>query len=319
MAREIRRHHTSAHLLQRALRDVLGDEVVQAGSWVGIERMRFDFRSPGGALTPEQRLAVTRRVNEMIRADDPLVTEELPLEDAHQTGAIAMAGEHTASSCASCARGLRSSSAAGPTPHSTGELGLFVMLSESSIGSGIRRIEAAVSKAAETYVEQQQSLVGALSETLAAKPEDLLERVGKLQTDVRDLQRAIGEIKARLAANDAQTYVERAESINGRALVAAVVPEANAEALKHLSNAIRARLRSGVVALVGVDDGKVSLLVTASDDLVKSGVHAGNLLRAAAPFVEGKGGGAPAQAQGGGKNAAGAGAALAAIREALAA
>ena len=224
---------------------MLGNEVVQAGSWVGTDRMRFDFRSPGGALTPEQQ----RAVDTARQRDDPRRRpsrhRELPLEDAHQTGAIAMAGEHYGELVRVVRAGPSVEFCGGTHAHSTGELGLFVMLSESSIGSGIRRIEAAVSKAAETYVERQQSLVGALSETLAAKPEDLLERVGKLQTDVRDLQRAIGEIKARLAANDAQTYVERAESINGKALVAAVVPEANAEALKHLSNAIRARLRSG--------------------------------------------------------------------------
>ena len=135
---------------------------------------------------------------------------------------------------------------------------------------------------------------------------------------MRDLQKALGEIKARLAAGDAASYVARAETLGGARVVAAVVPEANAEALRALGNAIRARLSSGVVALVGVDGESAALFVSASNDAVAAGVHAGNLVRAAAPLVGGKGGGAAAQAQGGGKNAAGAQAALAAMRDALA-
>jgi alanyl-tRNA synthetase len=195
---------------------------------------------------------------------------------------------------------------------------MFLILSESSIGSGIRRIEAIVSKAAERYVEQQQETIATLAEQLSSKPEDLVERVERLQADVRDLQKGLAEIKAQLAAADAAKYVERAEQIDGKTVVAAIVPEANAEAIRALGNAIRSRLRSGVIALVGVDAGNASLLVTASDDAVKTGVHAGNLVKLAAPLVGGKGGGAPAQAQGGGKDPSGAEKALAAIRDALA-
>jgi alanyl-tRNA synthetase len=205
----------------------------------------------------------------------------------------------------------------GTHAHTTGELGLFVILSESSIGSGVRRIEAVVSKAAERYVEQQQDTIGSLAERLSAKPEELVERVERLQSDVRELQKGLAEIKAQLAAADAAKYVEGAEEIDGKTVVAAVVPEANAEALRSLGNAIRSRLRSGVIALVGVDDGTASLFVSASDDAVKGGVHAGNLVKLAAPLVGGKGGGAPAQAQGGGKDPSGAQRALAAIRGAL--
>ena len=152
--REIRRHHTSAHLLQRALKDVLGDEVNQAGSWVGIDRMRFDFRWPQGALTPEQRRAVAHRVNEMIRDDSHLVTRVLPLEEARKTGAIWMAGEKYGDMIRVVQAGPSVEFCGGTHSHSTGELGMFVILSESSIGSGIRRIESCVSAAAEEYVEQ---------------------------------------------------------------------------------------------------------------------------------------------------------------------
>jgi alanyl-tRNA synthetase len=316
---EIRRHHTSAHLLQRALKDVVGDDIVQAGSWVGVDRMRFDFRSPGGALTAQQKRAVTQRVNELIRDDLHQEMTELPIEQAKATGAITMAGEKYGDCVRVVKFGPSVEFCGGTHAHTTGELGMFVLLSESSIGSGVRRIEAVVSKAAEGYVERQQDTVASLAESLSAKPEELVERVARLQTDVRDLQKAIAEIKTRLASADAAAYVERAEQIGGVRVVAAVVPEANAEAVRSLGNAIRSRLASGVIALVGVDGDTASLFVSASDDAVKAGVHAGNLVKAAAPHVGGKGGGAPSQAQGGGKEPAGAAAALQAMRALLAA
>ena len=314
---EIRRHHTSAHLLQRALKDVLGEDVVQAGSWVGVDRMRFDFRNPGGALSAQQKRAVTQRVNELIRADHHQAMNELPIDQAKATGAITMAGEKYGDVVRVVQFGPSVEFCGGTHAHTTGELGLFVLLSESSIGSGVRRIEAIVSKAAETYVERQQDTLATLSEALSTAPDELVERVERLQTDVRDLQKAMATIKSRLAAADAATYVARAETIGAVQVVASVVREADAEALRTLGNAIRSRLTSGVVALVGVDGETAALFVSASDDAVRAGVHAGNLVKAAAPLVGGKGGGAPAQAQGGGKDPSGAEAALAAMRERL--
>ena len=315
--REIRRHHTSAHLLQRALKDVLGDEVTQAGSWVGIDRMRFDFRNPAGALTPEQKHAVAARVNEMIRDDSPVITRELPIDEAKQSGAIWMFGEKYGETVRVLEAGPSVEFCGGTHAHSTGELGLFLILSEFSIGSGIRRIESCVSQSSERFVVHQQDLVSELATSLSTTPEELGDRVNKLQREMRDLQTAVGQMKARMAAFEAQSYLERAETKGERTFVGAVVPEANAEAIRHLSGALRSRLSSGVIALAGVDDGAVSLLVSASDDLVKSGVHAGNLVKLAAPLVGGKGGGAATQAQGGGKNTAGAVAAVQAIRDAV--
>ncbi|MDQ2872938.1 MAG: alanine--tRNA ligase [Candidatus Eremiobacteraeota bacterium] len=312
--REIRRHHTSAHLLQRALRDVLGDDVAQAGSWVGVDRMRFDFRSAGGSLSPERRREVARRVNEMIREDTPLETRVMDLEEARSSGAIMMFGEKYGDRVRVVHAGPAVEFCGGTHAHSTGELGLFVILSESSIGSGIRRIESCVSRAAEHYAERQQETVAELAESLATTREDVVDRVAKLQHEIKDLQNAVGELKARAAAADAQGYVDAAERVGEKTFVGAVVPAANADALKHLSQAIRGKLRSGVVALAGVDDGTVSLLISASDDMVKSGVHAGNLMKSAAPHIDGRGGGQAAQAQGGGKKPDGADAALRAIR-----
>ncbi len=315
--REIRRHHTSAHLLQRALKDILGSEVNQAGSWVGIDRMRFDFRWPQGALTPEQRRAVAHRVNEMIRDDAHLVTRVLSLEEARKTGAIWMAGEKYGDTIRVVEAGPSLEFCGGTHSHSTGELGLFVILSESSIGSGIRRIESCVSAAAEEYAVKQSDLIGALAASMSAAPEELGERVERMQRDIKELQTALGQMRARFAAADAEAYVEKAERKGERTFVGAVVHEANGEALRHLNSAIRNRLSSGVVALAGVDNGTVSLLVSASADLVGGGVHSGNLVKLAAPLVGGRGGGQAVLAQGGGSDAGGAEAALRAIRDAV--
>ena len=315
--REIRRHHTSAHLLQRALKDILGDDVAQAGSWVGVDRMRFDFRWPHGALTTEQKRDIAQRVNEMIRDDTPLETQVLPLEEARASGAIMMFGEKYADRVRVVKAGPSVELCGGTHSHSTGELGLFLILSEFSIGSGIRRIESSVSRTAEEFVQRQQELVSGLAASLATTPDELGQRIEKLQTDVKDLQDAVGELRAKLASSGAQTFVENAVRKDDRTFVGAVVPEAGGEALRHLNSAIRQRLRSGVIALAGIDGDSVSLLVSASDDMVKAGVHAGNLVKLAAPLVGGRGGGQPAQAQGGGKNPAGADDALRAIREAV--
>jgi alanyl-tRNA synthetase len=315
--REIRRHHTSAHLLQHALKDVLGDEVSQAGSWVGVDKMRFDFRWPSGALTNEQKHAITGRVNEMIRDDSALVTKELPIEEARKTGAIWMHGEMYGDTVRVVQAGPSIEFCGGTHSKTTGELGIFLITSESSIGSGIRRIESCVSASAESLVRRQQDLITNLATSLTTTPDELGDRINKLQREVKDLQNVVGQLRARLAAADAQTYVERAEHGRNRTFVGAVVEEATPESLRHLSQAIRGRLGDGVIALAGIDDGTVSLFVSASDDHVKNGVHAGNLVKIAAPLVGGKGGGQPAQAQGGGRNPEGAAAAVRAMRDAV--
>jgi alanyl-tRNA synthetase len=315
--REIRRHHTSAHLLQRALKDVLGDEVNQAGSWVGIDRMRFDFRWPGGALSNEQRRAVSHRVNEMIRDDAHLETRVLSLEEAKKTGAVWMAGEKYGDRIRVVQAGPSLEFCGGTHSHSTGELGMFVILSEGSIGSGIRRIESCVSDAAEEYVAKQGELIGSLSSALSAAPDELRDRVERMQNDMKELQTTLGQLKARMASSEAQTYVQRAQRKGERTFVGEIVREADSEALRHLNGAIRRQLPSGVIALAGLDGERVNLLVSVSDDLVAGGVHSGNLIKLAAPLVGGRGGGQATTAQGGGGNPGGAEAALDAIRNAV--
>jgi len=315
--REIRRHHTSAHLLQRALRDVLGDDVVQAGSWVGIDRMRFDFRWPGGALTPEQRRAVSERVNEMIRDDAHLETRVLSLEAAKKTGAIWMAGEKYGDNIRVVQAGPSVEFCGGTHAHSTGELGLFVILSEFSVGSGIRRIESCVSRSAEEFVEKQHELLSSLSGALATTPEELGERIERMQRELKDLQKTNSQLLAQAASADAKSFADDMVSGNGRNFIGRVIDGMDAKTLLQTVNAVRDNFKDGVIALAGISDGAVTLVVSASANLVADGVHAGNLVKLAAPLVGGKGGGQAAQAQGGGKDLAGAGKAVQAIRDAV--
>src|SRR5579864_6296040 len=152
--------------------------------------MRFDFRFPGGALSPTQKREIARRVNELIRDDTPLETRVLPIEEAKASGAIMMFGEKYGDRVRVVTAGPSVEFCGGTHSHSTGELGLFVILSEFSIGSGVRRIESCVSRAAEEYVGRQSDLIGSLSSVLATTPEELRERVERMQRDVKDLQTA---------------------------------------------------------------------------------------------------------------------------------
>jgi alanyl-tRNA synthetase len=315
---EIRRHHTSAHLLQYALREVLGESVVQAGSWVGPSRARFDFRVGGGALSEVQRGAVSAIVNRIIREDAPVTTEEMPIADALREGALSMAGESYGEMVRVLRAGPSIELCGGTHAHRTGELGLFIIVSESGIGSGVRRIEALVSTAAERYVAKQQEIVSGLSLALAVKPEEVATRVERLQGEVKELEREIGLWRNRAVAGEAERLLERAEDIGGVTFIAAE-SGLDGPGLKALANALRGRTEGSIViAVAGRTKAATSLLVIASEAAVKRGAHAGSLFMLALPHIEGKGGGNAAQAQGNGRKPEGLVAAFASMRDALA-
>ncbi|MGH7756700.1 MAG: DHHA1 domain-containing protein, partial [Vulcanimicrobiaceae bacterium] len=300
------------------LKDILGDDVTQAGSWVGIDRMRFDFRTPSGALSPHQQRAVTERVNQFIREDHHLTTRVLPLDEAKQTGALTMAGEQYADPVRVVQAGPSTEFCGGTHSVSTGELGIFIIISESSIGSGVRRIEAVVSKAAEKYVLDQLELVDSVAESLSAKPQEIGARIDRMQHELRDVEKSRADIRTRMAEKKAERYVERAEQVNGVRFVGGTLSGTDVESLRQIAQAARSKVGEGVVAFAGTEDDSVSLIVLVSDGTTKRGLHAGVLLKAALPPIEGRGGGNATLAQGGGKKTDGAGAAIDAIRQALA-
>ena len=242
---EIRRHHTSAHLLQRALKDLLGDEVAQAGSWVGIDRMRFDFRAAGGALSAKQKRAVSERVNQLIREDHHLETTILPIAEAQASGAISMAGERYGERVRVVRAGPAIELCGGTHAITTGELGFFVIVSESSIGSGVRRIEAVVSKAAECYVLDQLELLGTLAERLSVPPQEISTRIERMQSELKDLEKARAEMRKRLSEKKAERLVAAAVKVNGVHFVGGVLPGVDGESLRQIAQSARQRLGKG--------------------------------------------------------------------------
>ncbi len=308
--REVRRHHSVTHLLQRALKDVLGDAVAQRGSAVGADRTRFDFDAPHGALTKEETRQVQARVNELIRSDYHRAVEILPFSDAIARGAIYMKGENYGDQVRVVAFGPSVELCGGTHVESTGEIGHFIMTSEASIAAGVRRVEGVVSESADRYVNRVRDVVEQAGAVLRAPADKLSESLARLEQERKEAEKQIEALQAQLAAADAAQHLSRLQHENGIPFLA--VRAGNASAVRPLAEALRSRLPSGVVAVAGGDSDKVSVLVSVSDDLVARGIAAQDIVAKMMSFVDGRGGGSAAQAAGGGKNAAGIDAALAA-------
>jgi alanyl-tRNA synthetase len=318
---KIARSHTAAHMLHWALRKTLGPDAVQAGSFVEVERVRFDFSSLQG-LREEQRYEVQELVNRRIRLMDEIRAAQMPLEDARRDGALALFGEKYGSKVRVVTIGDYSKELCGGThvPH-TGFVGSFLITGESSIAAGTRRVEALVGDAAAAQqsaegrvLHEAAKKLGRRADEVVAGLEDLLEQVKRLERERRTLQAELAQVKA-------QRLVAEGETINGVVFVKAIVTRMDREALAVLADAVRRSLREeGVVCLASGDAGTVSVVMAATAGLA-SRIHAGNVLKAIAPLFGGSGGGRPEFAQGGGKDPSGIPAALKRadelIREAL--
>jgi alanyl-tRNA synthetase len=291
------RNHTATHLLHRALRNVVGETARQAGSLVGPDYLRFDFPFDR-PLTDEERRRVAAEVRRIIREDRPVRIEYLPLEAALAAGADAYFDEKYGATVRTVrVEGYSFELCGGTHCRATGEIGTFLIVSERSIGSGMRRIEALTGEGADELVERRFALLDAVAERLEANgPENVLERLEAVLADLR-------ETKRRLRAGGGTIprpaeLVARAEEVGpGVRLVAYAGPFESMEMLKGTAKDVRGLLGSGVVALA-LDAEEPQLFVTVSDDLVGRGISAGDLVRAAVGPLEGKGGGRPEMAQG---------------------
>ena len=312
--REIRRHHTATHLLQRALKDVVGESVAQRGSAVYPDRARFDFDSPSGALTRQQRGEVGGRVNEFVRSDYHISVETMPFDEAVARGAIYMKGEQYGDIVRVVRFGPSIELCGGTHVESTGEIGHFVLLDESAIGAGIRRVEGLASESAERYLNRLREAAEQAGTLLTVPVERLPETATKLAQRQRELEKTIAELRAQVAALRAVEYLSQAKEIDG---VPYLTVRADELGPRELAESIRARLRSGVVVVGASTDGKASLIVTVSEDVAAQGLSAKAILAAIVGHVEGRGGGTDTSAQGGGPNAAGIDAALAAVPDAI--
>ncbi|MDQ6779963.1 MAG: alanine--tRNA ligase [Candidatus Eremiobacteraeota bacterium] len=313
--REIRRHHSVTHLLQRALKDVIGESVAQRGSAVFPDRTRFDFAAPG-ALSKQQEREVESRVNQLIRADYHRAVAVMPFAQAVERGAVFMRGENYGDLVRVVTFGPSVELCGGTHVESTGEIGHFILAAESAIAAGIRRVEGVVSDAADHYVSRVRDAAEQAGSVLTASVEQLPESVTRLAHERRDLEKQIAGLQAQLAAARAASEIANAKHVRGISYL--TVRLAEPSALKRFNEAARQRWPTGVLALAAGEGDKVSLLVTVSDDLLSRGLSARKILDAMMPHVSGKGGGNAASAQGGGKNAAGIEAAFAAVPEAIA-
>lgn len=311
------RNHSATHLLQKALRTVLGTHVEQAGSSVNEDRLRFDF-SHFSAMTAEELQKVEEIVNEQIVAGLPVKVENMPIEEARKTGAQALFGEKYGDVVRVVNMGDYSIEFCGGTHvKNTNEIMAFKILSESGVAAGVRRIEALTSKGLIRYYDNLEKKLNEAAKVLKATPDNLAEKIAHLTAENKALHSEVESLKSKLAQDAMGDVMDQVQEIKGVKLLAAEVDGVDMNGLRDLGDQLKEKLGEGVVVLASGNDGKVSLMVTATDAVMKQGAHAGNLVKAIAGLVGGGGGGRPNMAQAGGKNPAGIQEALKKAAEAL--
>ena len=301
----IGRNHSATHLLQRALREVLGSHVEQHGSDVNEDRLRFDF-SHFAAVTPEEIAQVEKIVNAKIAEAIPVVTEVMSLEEAKKTGAMALFGEKYGDKVRVVKMGDFSIELCGGTHvANTGSIGAFKIISESGVAAGVRRIEALTSKAVFEYYDKLEETINEAAKIAKTNPAGLVEKLEHLVAEMKELQSENESLKSKAAKDALGDVMNQVVEVNGVKLLAASVSGVDMNGLRDLGDQLKEKLGEGVVVLASDLEGKVNLVAMATDDAMKKGAHAGNLIKAIAGKVGGGGGGRPNMAQAGGKNPAG--------------
>ena len=299
---DIARNHTATHLLHRALRQVLGEHAAQAGSLVAPDRLRFDFAHLAPLSTEELR-KVEEIVNAQIRANLPVKTRVAPFEDAVKGGAVALFGERYGDFVRVVSvEGFSAELCGGTHLKATGEVGLFLILGESSVGSGLRRIEAATGRGAEAYVRERLGALNGLGEILSARPGEELRRGTALVEQLRELRHSVQELQRQVAARSIDSLLSQAVEVKGVKVLAAQVEARDVDGLREMGDRFRDKLGSAVVALGAVIGDRPLVVVVVTEDLVRRGLHAGKLAGSAAGRMGGGGGGKPNMAQAGGRD-----------------
>lgn len=320
----IRRNHTATHLLDAALKKVLGDHVNQAGSLVAPDRMRFDF-THFEALTKDELDRIEGMVNAEIFAAKPVVTQIMSIEDAKAAGAVALFGEKYGEVVRVVSAGAEDTPfsrelCGGTHARNTADLGLFKIISESSVGSNSRRIEAVTSMGAIEYVDERLAQLDEVASALKVRPSAVADRVEQLQQDLRAANHKLEAALTGAGSNQVAEALKSAVQLNGYSCVIAKLEGLSGKELRSAWDGIRDASDGQPVACViasATADGKVSLLAGATDSAVAAGFSAGDIVKEIAELVGGRGGGKPAMAQAGGSNAAGIDAALEAARAKL--
>ena len=299
------RNHTATHLLQEALREVLGDHVEQSGSYQDGERTRFDF-SHGQAMTAEEIKKVEAIVNEKIAEDLPVETKVMSLEEAKKTGAMALFGEKYGDTVRVVMIGDFSRELCGGTHVGhTGDIASFKILSESGVAAGIRRIEALTGRNVTAYYQEMEEKLAETARILKTTPASLTERAEHLMAELKALQSENESLKSKAAKEALGDVMDQVVEVNGVKLLATKVSGVDMNGLRELGDQLKSKIAEGIVVLMSDLDGKVNMVAMATDGAMKKGAHAGNLIKGIAALVGGGGGGRPNMAQAGGKNPAG--------------
>ncbi len=313
----IGRNHSATHLLQKALREVLGAHVEQHGSDVNADRLRFDF-SHFAAMTPEEIAKVEAIVNDKIAAAIPVVTEVMSLEEAKKTGAMALFGEKYGESVRVVKMGDFSIELCGGTHvANTSSIRAFKVISESGVAAGVRRIEALTSDAVFSYYDTLEETLQAAAKAVKTNPAGLVEKLEHLTADFKALQSENESLKSKAAKDALGNVMDQATEVGGVRLLAASVAGVDMNGLRDLGDQLKDKLGEGVVVLASEKDGKVNLVAMATKEAMDKGAHAGNLIKAIAAKVGGGGGGRPNMAQAGGKNPTGIPDAVEAVKDVL--
>ncbi|MDO4616986.1 MAG: alanine--tRNA ligase [Lachnospiraceae bacterium] len=295
------KNHSATHLLQKALKTVLGSHVEQKGSLVTPTRLRFDF-AHFQAMTAEELQKAEDIVNEEIRAALPVTTQLMGIEEAKKTGAMALFGEKYGDEVRVVSMGDFSVELCGGTHVSnTSEITLFKIVSEAGVAAGVRRIEALTGQGVIDFYKKEEEQLQEAAKALKASPADMLAKIAALQAEVKALHSENESLKSKLASNSLGDVMNQVKEVKGVKLLAAAVPEVDMNGLRDLGDQLKEKLGDGVVVLASAKDGKVSLVAMVTDGAMKTGAHAGNLIKAAAQIVGGGGGGRPNMAQAGGK------------------
>lgn len=313
------RNHSATHLLHAALRHVLGRHVAQKGSLVTPEHTRFDF-AHDEPVSAADLAEVERLVNRVIAANYPVSATLMPYDDAIREGAMALFGEKYGDEVRVLKMGDFSTELCGGTHVSrTGDIGPFKIVAESGVAAGVRRIEALTGAGAMTYLQDQDALIRELAQRLKAQQSDeILTRVAALQDQVKSLDKELSQLKQKMAASAGESLADQAADLGGVRVLAAELPGADNTALRDTLDRLKDRLKSAAIVLASVQDGKVTLVAGVTADLTGK-VKAGELVNSVARQVGGKGGGRPDMAQAGGNDPAGLAAALAGVKDWVAA
>ena len=313
------RNHSATHLLQKALREVLGSHIEQAGSMVDENRLRFDF-SHFQAVTPEQLAEVERRVNAAILAAYPIEIKQMPVDEAKKLGAMALFGEKYGDTVRVVNMGGYSIELCGGCHlKNTSEAGLCKIVSEGGVAAGVRRIEAVTGEGVLKYIEEKNAIITESAAALKTTEGELVHRCENVMEEIREQQRRIDVISEKIAHASANNVMAGVKHIGGLEVFITQMDGSTVDAMRKLGDAIKERTQLCVCVFAALTDGKITFMATAGKDAVKKGVHCGKIIKEITAIAGGSGGGKPDSAQGGGKQADKIDNSLAAVDEIIAA